>query len=410
MKTIYFDCFAGAAGDMLLGALLDVGLDFSALEGELRKLSIADYAISTRRLVKQNVTSQKFDVTLTKKTQYQHHGRMHSTTPHGRSYARIREILESASIPNVPKNRAVSAFHRLGVVEARIHGVDIESVHFHEVGAVDSIIDITGYFLGLHMLGIERVVSSPLPVGRGYVECAHGRMPIPAPATAKLLEGVPVMDNGLKGEVLTPTGALLLSESAESFGPIPEMKITKVGYGAGEKDQKNMPNVVRALLGESQPSRNDNHPPAIIAVLETNIDDMSPEFFPYLIKGALKAGALDAFSTPIVGKKGRPAQLFTILSPVSKKEALTRFVFQETSTLGVRHRTMHRSIAERQWMNVTLPWGQVRVKKGTFEGKLINLAPEYEDCKRLAEENGVPLKQVMEAAASRARETQGSRS
>ena len=241
------------------------------------------------------------------------------------------------------------------------------------------------------------------------MQCAHGRMPVPAPATAKLLEGVPVAESNLEGEVLTPTGALLLAESAAYFGPMPEMTITRVGYGAGDKDQPDTPNVVRAFLGESEASAESDAPPTTIAVLEANIDDMTPELFPHVIEGALKAGALDAFSIPVTGKKGRPAQLLTILSPLSKQDALTRFLFRETSTLGVRHRTTARAVAKRELMEVELPWGRVRVKKGAFEGALTNLAPEYEDCRRLAEESGVPLKGVIEAALTRAREIVGGR-
>ena len=405
MKTIYFDCFAGAAGDMLVGALLDVGLDFTALEGELAKLEIGGYSLSNDSALKQGVTSRKFRVNITHETRHHHHEGHH----HGRSYSQIREILEKAPIPETPKNRAISAFHRLGVVEAGIHGVSLDEIHFHEVGAVDSIIDVTGYFLGLHMLSVERVTASPLPVGSGFVQCAHGRMPVPAPATAKLLEGVPVAKGNLKGEVLTPTGALLLAESAEFFGPMPEMTITRVGYGAGDKDQPDTPNVVRAFLGESKASTEGDGPPAAIAVLEANIDDMSPELFPHVIEGALKEGALDAFSIPVTGKKGRPAQLLTILCPLAKQDALTRFLFRETSTLGVRRRTTERAVAEREWVDVDLPWGRVRVKKGAFEGAVTNLAPEFEDCRRLAEECGVPLKGVIEAALARAREMLESR-
>ena len=359
--------------------------------------------------MKQGVTSRKFSVDITRETHHHHEGEgSHGAHHHGRSYSQIREILEKAPIPETPKDRAISAFHRLGVVEAGIHGVSLDEIHFHEVGAVDSIIDVTGYFLGLHMLGIERVAASPLPTGSGFVQCAHGRMPVPAPATAKLLEGVPVAQNNLEGEVLTPTGALLLTESAEFFGPVPEMTITRVGYGAGDKDQPDTPNVVRAFLGESETGTEVDAPPTTIVVLEANIDDMTPELFPHVIEGALKAGALDAFSIPVTGKKGRPAQLLTILSPLAKQDVLTRFLFRETSTLGVRHRTTARAVAERAWMEVDLAWGKVRVKKGTFEGALTNLAPEYEDCRRLAEESGVPLKEVIEAALARAREMSGS--
>ena len=409
MKTIYFDCFAGAAGDMLVGALIDVGLDFKALEGELAKLEVGGYFLSSDSVIKQGVTSQKFSVNITQKTRHHHHEEHHhGAHHHGRSYSQIREILEKAPIPEIPKSRAIRAFHRLGAVEAGIHGVSLDEIHFHEVGAVDSIVDVTGYFLGLHLLGVERVAASPLPVGSGFVQCAHGRMPVPAPATAKLLEGAPVAESSLEGEVLTPTGALLLSESAEFFGPMPEMTITRVGYGAGDKDQPDTPNAVRAFLGESEAGAEGDGPPNAVAVLEANIDDMNPELFPHVIEGALKEGALDAFSMPVTGKKGRPGQLLTILSPLAKQDALTRFLFRETSTLGVRHRTTARAVAERAWMEVDLAWGKVRVKKGTFEGALTNLAPEYEDCRRLAEESGVPLKEVIEAALARAREMTGS--
>lgn len=405
MRTLYFDCFAGAAGDMLLGALLDVGLDFAALEAELAKLGLADYSLSVRSVVKGGVSARQFSVSV-REAAPRHDGGEGGEKPHGRSLARIQAMLEGAPIPEAPKRRAVAAFRRLGAVEAGIHGTRLEAVHFHEVGAVDSIIDIAGYFLGLHLLGVERVAASPLPTGRGWVECAHGRMPAPAPATAKLLEGVPVSDNGLEGEVLTPTGALLLGESAEFFGPMPDMTIARVGYGAGEKDFADAPNLVRAFLGETAPAGGGpENPPAVIAALEANVDDMSPELVPHVIEGAMRAGALDAFSIPVTGKKGRPAQLLTILAPLSKREALTRFLFRETSTLGVRHRQARRSVAAREWVEVELPWGRARVKKASYGGEPVNLAPEYEDCRRLAEAGGVPLKRVMEAAAARARET-----
>lgn len=416
MKTLYFDCFAGASGDMLLGALIDLGLDLATLEAELRKLAVGGYALSAEKTIKQGVSARKFRVRLSPSPAPAHHHREAAhhhrgegapgAGGHGRSYARIRDILESAPIPETPKARAISAFHRLGSVEAEIHGVGIEDIHFHEVGAVDSIIDITGYFLGLHTLGVERVAASPLPVGSGYVDCAHGRMPIPAPATAKLLEGVPVAEGGLEGEALTPTGALLLRESAEFFGPMPAMTIARVGYGAGDREQPRVPNLVRAFLGESAPAPEGGDPPARVAVLEANIDDMRPELFPHVIERALRAGALDAFSAPVTGKKGRPAQLLTVLCPPERQEALTRLLFRETSTLGVRHRTQRRAVAGRKWVEVDLPWGRVRVKQGIREGCVVNLAPEYEDCRRLAEESGVPLKEVIEAAAARAREAQ----
>ncbi|MEE9275148.1 MAG: nickel pincer cofactor biosynthesis protein LarC [bacterium] len=400
MSAIYFDCFAGASGDMLLGALLDLGLPLETLEKALAGIKLEEYSLSLRRVVKQGVSAAKFGVH-TKDGGGRAHDHDH---PHalGRSLSQIERLLREGTLPERPRERALRAFRRLGEVEAGIHDVPIEEIHFHEMGAVDSIVDITGFFLALDALGIERVFSSPLPVGRGFVMCAHGRMPVPAPATAKLLEGIPVFDNGLEGEILTPTGALLLAESAEGFGPMPPMTVRRVGYGAGDRDQP-VPNAVRALLGETAPAPRTDAPPGSVAVLEANLDDMRPELFPHVFEGALARGALDAFAAPVVGKKGRPAHLLTLLCPEERRAELTRFLFRETTTLGVRHRLAARATAERDWLEVDLPWGRVRVKRATFEGEVVNLAPEYEDCRRLAESSGVPLKEVIEAASAAAR-------
>lgn len=400
MKTIYFDCFAGASGDMLLGAMLDLGLPLETLTAEIAKLELGPCGINAHKTVKCGISATQFRV---KSPEAEHADHNHPST-HGRPLSGIEKIIKNAPIQSGAKAAALKAFRRLGEVEAGIHNVPVESVHFHEVGAVDSIIDITGFFLALDILGVERVLASPLPVGRGFTGGAHGKMPVPAPATAKLLQGVPVLDNGLQGEVLTPTGALLLSESAEAFGPMPTMTITAVGHGSGEMDQP-VPNIVRAFLGEGT-ALSSAHPNTI-SVLETNIDDMNPETYPYVLDGAMKQGALDAFLVPTVGKKGRPASLLTLLCPVDKQEALIAYLMRETTTLGVRHRQTSRVTAERDWLEVETPWGRVRVKRAHFEGAVVNCAPEYEDCRKLAESSGAPLKEIISAAAAAARERQG---
>ncbi|MEE9255902.1 MAG: nickel pincer cofactor biosynthesis protein LarC, partial [bacterium] len=362
-----------------------------------------DWRLSAERTVKRGVSATQFLVDAPQPAggtggavgEGESHGHANGL---GRSLSGIERLLREAPLPPRPRERALAAFRRLGKVEAEIHDVPIERIHFHEMGAVDSIVDITGYFIALELLGIERVISSPLPVGRGFTASAHGRIPIPAPATARLLEGVPILDNGMEGEVLTPTGALLLSESAESFGPMPSMTVTAVGHGSGRMDQP-IPNIVRAFLGESEESKS-TPAPGTIAVLETNIDDMSGEIFPYVIEGALALGALDAFAIPSVGKKGRPASLLTILCPLELQDELTRYLFRETTTLGVRYRSAERAVAERDWAEVDTPWGRVRVKRARYRGETVNIAPEFEDCRKLAESAGVPLKEVLAAAAA----------
>jgi len=403
MKTIYFDCFAGASGDMLLGAMLDLGLPLDTLKEHLGKLALTDYELTLGQVVKCGVTAMQFRV----ETHFDQSDcstrRTRGPDAHGCSLKTIEQIIREAEIPPHPQERALKAFRRIGTVEAGIHGVPVESIHFHEIGAIDSIIDICGYFIALELMDIERVISSPLPLGKGFVETTHGRMPVPAPATAKLLEGIPVTDNGMEGEVLTPTGALLLSESAEAFQTMPSMTVASVGHGSGEKNQP-IPNIVRAFLGESSSNPYATSQPDIVSVLETNIDDMSAEIFPHIIEGLMSRGALDAFVTPTIGKKGRPASLLTALCPPEKHDALTLYLIQETTTLGVRHRISARTTVERNWIDVTLPWGQVRVKRGRYKGKTVNLAPEFEDCRNLAESAGIPLKEVLDTATAYARQ------
>jgi uncharacterized protein (TIGR00299 family) protein len=399
MKTIYFDCFAGASGDMLLGSMIDLGLPLEVLLAEIAKLKLAPCDISAYKSEKCGISATQFRVNT---PEVEHANHSYSST-RGHPLSKIEKIIREAPIQSTAKASALKAFRRLGEVEAGIHNVPVESVHFHEVGAIDSIIDITGFFIALEMLGIKRVLASPLPVGKGFIGGAHGRMPVPAPATAKLLEGVSVLDNGLQGEVLTPTGALLLSESAEAFGPMPPMTILTVGHGSGEMEQP-IPNIVRAFLGESaiEPVASPTTHSDTTSVLETNIDDMNPETYPYVIDGAMRHGALDVFLIPTVGKKGRPAILLTVLCPTEKQEALIVYLMRETTTLGVRHRQTSRVTADRDWLEVETPWGGVRVKRARFEGAVVNLAPEYEDCRKLAESSGVPLKEIISAATAAA--------
>jgi hypothetical protein len=382
MKTLYFDCYCGASGDMIVGALVDAGADFGQIVASLKSLDLSGYSLSAERIDKHGTTATQFTVETD-----EHH-------PH-RHLRHILEIIRSGDLPESVIEASEETFRRIGECEAAIHGTTIEKIHFHEVGAVDSIIDVVGAHLALHQLGIERVEASALHVGSGTVKCAHGVMPVPAPATAALLKGVPSYGGEVDGELVTPTGAALVSQLAKRFGPMPQMVTEAIGYGSGTKDLPDRPNVLRVLIGETSAALPATEP---IVVMETNIDDMNPELLPTLIEDALEAGARDAFLTPVLGKKGRPAHRITVLCDEGQEAKLAGVLFRGSTTLGVRMRTEQRICLERSWRNAETPWGSVRVKLGSLDGAQTAAAPEYEDCKRLAAEHDVPVRQVYEAA------------
>ena len=388
MKTLYFDCFSGASGDMILGALIDAGADFGVVRAGLESLNVPGYAVSSERVKKHGIMATQFSVNIAED----------APRPH-RPLDQILEIIDDAALPEAVKKASAETFTRLAECEAAVHGAATDQIHFHELGAIDSIADIVGTHLALHTLEIERVVSSPLCVGSGTVETAHGVMPVPAPATALLLKGVPCFGGGVSGELVTPTGAALIVQLAQAFGPMPLIAIAAVGYGSGTRELPDRPNVLRVLIGETPASLS---PTETIVIVEANVDDMNPELLPPLVAETLEAGARDAFLTPIIGKKGRPAYKVTVLCEEPDVARIARVLFDNSTTLGLRTRTERRICLDREWKTAPTPWGTVRVKIGRLHGRETTRAPEFEDCRRLAEEAGVPVRTVYEAALAAA--------
>ena len=382
MKIAYFDCIAGASGDMILGALLDAGLPEATLRERLAALRLDGFDLRCQRVVKNGFSAIKVDVLVAGDVPARHLPEIEAI------------VLGSDLLPTI-KERAAGIFRRLGEVEAGIHGTTMDQVHLHELGGVDTIVDVVGALAGLDALGVEAVYASPLPLGRGFVRGAHGQIPLPAPATLALLKGVPVVGTDLDVELVTPTGAALLSSLAVAFGPIPAMTLTAVGYGAGGRDLS-IPNVLRLLLGDQ--AAPNTAITETLAVLETNIDNLNPEIYDYVMARLFKAGALDVFLSPIQMKKNRPATLLRVLCRPGDTDALTAILFAETSTLGVRRQMVTRHCLARSSHTVETPYGPVRIKIATWGEGQAKAAPEYDDCRRLAESSGVPLREVYRAA------------
>ncbi|MBO0857101.1 MAG: nickel pincer cofactor biosynthesis protein LarC [Chloracidobacterium sp.] len=399
-RALYLDCFAGASGDMLIGAMLDCGLDLESLRGELLKLGVEGYELSLKRVNRSGISASKFDVHLTGEphTHGHHHDRHHNHEhSHHRALSEIVQIISSSSLGSKVKQRAQTIFQRIGEAESKIHDIPIESVHFHEVGAIDSIVDIVGACVAFEALKIGRIISSPLHVGSGTFKCAHGTYPIPGPATAELLKGVPIYSKDVEGELLTPTGAAIISTLAESYGPMPMMKIEKIGYGAGTRDYPKFPNALRALIGELE--EDADRTPGALTVIEASIDDLNPQVFGYLMEKALAAGALDIFYTPAQMKKNRPGVLLTLLCDPADRERMCDLIFRETTTLGVRYRTEQREILTREFVTVETEYGPIRIKVSrSKDGQVMNVSPEFEDCRAAAEKNGVGLRDAQTAA------------
>ena len=395
MKVLYFDCFSGAAGDMVLGSLIDAGVPLEEVRRALGSLAIEPEMVWTDRVVRTGISATKFCVRGEDGGDHHHH-------PH-RHLKGVYTLIDGSALSASGKSRAKALFERLGEAEAAIHGTTMEKVHLHEVGALDSIIDIVGSVFALEWLGADEIVSSPLNVGSGTVKVAHGLYPVPAPATMRLLEGVPVYAGEQKAELVTPTGALIVSSYAKSYGPIPPMKVQKIGYGAGTRDFGDAPNVLRVLIGEADTAGGPKGPPYTAAitdvvVIECEIDDMNPQIFGVLMDRLLAEGALDVFYTAVQMKKNRPGTLLTIIAPPDRREHLTSLVFSETTTIGVRYREMARECLERETLTVDTPLGVLRVKVARRNGRVLNASPEFDDCARVARERGVPLKDVQAAA------------
>ena len=383
---LYLDCFSGASGDMMLGAMLDLGLPLDGLKHALGSLALEYGDVTADKVTRAGVTATKF--------------RLHDTRPpargngHGHYHLKgIVNAIRASALKPESQERAIQLFERLAEAEAAIHGTPIEKVHLHEVGALDSIIDIVGSVYAFDYFGIDDVVASPLNVGGGMVRCAHGDFPVPAPATARLLINAPVYSNG-NSEMVTPTGALLVTGYARSFGPIPPMRVERIGYGAGDRDPKGTPNVLRVLKG----SRADASADGRVVKIECEIDDMNPQLFGPLMENLLAAGALDVFYTPVQMKKSRPGTLVTVVAPPAARVSLTDILFRDSTTIGIRYEEMSRTCLDRTTETVQTPYGEVRFKIARRDGQELNASPEFEDCARLAAQHGVSIKTVQTAA------------
>lgn len=382
-KIAYFDCFSGISGDMILGALLDAGLDFDALKAGIAKLNLPGCTLEHRKVSKRNIAATKFDVLDAGGQKYRH-------------LADLNKVVAAAAISDDVKRTAKKIFLRIAEAEARIHDQPLEKVHFHEIGAVDTIVDVVGALVALEILDVEQVFSSPLNVGSGFVEFSHGKFPVPAPATAEILKGVPVYSTDATGELVTPTGAAIISEVAGSFGDMPMLTTQAVGYGAGERDRE-QPNVLRVFIGHL--AADDDPARDTITVIETNIDDMNPQFYESVFEKLFANGALDVFMTNIMMKKSRPAIQLTVLCTPEKEPQLTQLIFEETTTIGLRIRQEARRKLQREVREIETEFGKIKFKVSLLDGKILNHSPEYEDCKKIAQEHGLSVKEVSERLA-----------
>ena len=445
MRVAYLECFSGMSGDMFLGALVDAGVPPQLLQETVAALGLVA-RLEISRVVRNGISGTKVDVCVdgekdspreehwaqqkragassaaeVEHDHGHHHDRKHEhphshehdsetglsptgqPAPYRHSHARglneIREIIRKAAISDTSKKAAIAIFAALGTAEAKIHATSIENVHFHEVGAVDAMVDIVCAAVGAEALGVEEIVCSPLNVGGGTVECAHGTFPVPAPATLELLREIPVYSSGVPAELVTPTGAAIVKILAKRFAPFPAMTIEKSGYGAGTREFAGHPNVVRLTVGETPSRLAAKMASETLTVLEANLDDLNPQVFGYVMDRLLEEGAWDAFGVPVQMKKNRPGMLLTVLCKPEDSDKLTQLLFTETSTLGVRRRDQVRQTLARRWEHVSTEWGEVRIKIASMNGTVTNYAPEYEDCRRIATEHGVPLKMVMQEAS-----------
>jgi pyridinium-3,5-bisthiocarboxylic acid mononucleotide nickel chelatase len=397
-KILYFDCFAGASGDMVLGALLDAGLPLAQLEAALGSLMIPGYRLSADRVMRAGLSATKFRLHEEASDEHPHehphqHPHAHEHGEH-HSLAEIVALIGKSSLNAEGRERAIALFRRLAEAEADIHQMPVEEVHLHEVGALDSIVDIVGAVFGLQWFGAARIVSSPLNVGGGMVRSAHGVFPVPAPATLRLLEGVPVYSSGIQMETVTPTGALLLTGHTREFGPLPAMTVERVGYGAGDRDLPATPNVLRVVVGHDVAGSSAQR----VVVLECEIDDMNPQIYGVLLDALYGAGALEVFYTAVQMKKNRPGTLLTVVAPPQLRDPLTAIVFRETTTIGLRYQELSRDCLEREVVAIETPVGPIRFKIARRGGEVWNVSPEFDDCSRAAADYSLPVKQVLNLA------------
>ena len=382
-RVIYFDCFSGISGDMILGSLVDLGVDIKLIRKELKKINLKGYKLTSHQVKRNGIMGTKVNVVIDPSIQKRNQAR---------SFTDIKKLIVKSSLSENVKTDSIEIFRRIGTVEAKIHGTSLDKIHFHEIGAIDSIIDIVGGAICMSLLNIDLVFSSALNTGEGLINCEHGTIPIPAPATLKLLEGIPCYSSGTKNELTTPTGAAFIGYYGSKFGSLPKMNIMKSGYGAGSHEIKEIPNLLRVVLGEVL------IPSKIITmkVIETNIDDMNPEFYDHIMSQLLIAGAADVFLTAVHMKKNRPGTLLTTVVSNDKFHSIVQIILEETSTFGIRHYDVVRTELKRENKLIKTPFGKVRIKIGTFAGSRLTVSPEYEDCKKLALKKGIPVKRVYE--------------
>lgn len=378
MRILYFDCPTGISGDMCLASLIDLGVSVEKLKKELKKLNLSGYEIKVTRENRGAVNGVRFKV------------RSSETHPH-RTFKDIKKLIERSGLKKDVKEMSVRIFTNLARAEGKVHGINPLKVMFHEVGAIDSIVDIVGASIALNELDIDEVRASAIPTGSGFVDTMHGRLPVPAPATIEVLKGVPIVPSLIEMELTTPTGAVILKTVSKGFGKMPAMTVKNIGYGLGGKDFRETPNALRAVIGEADVLKDSS-----VIVIETNIDDMTPQTIGYLLERLIKQGALDAFITPVQMKKGRPGFLLTVLAGEKEKDKLTEIIFRESTSIGVRHYRAARTCLERKIARVKTPLGPVRVKVSTLGNEIVNVRPEYEDCKKIAEKKKLPLREVMD--------------
>ncbi len=388
MKIAHFDCFSGISGDMILGALVDAGLEVERLKAELAHLPLSGYALNAETVQRRGLRGTHVEVEVSEEGVERH---LHE----------IEEIIEGSDLPEKVKAQSLAIFRRLAEAEARVHGISMEKVHFHEVGAVDAIVDVAGAVVGLWLLGVERVYASPVHVGRGTLRCAHGMLPVPAPATQELLRGVPIYGRDVDAELVTPTGAAILTTLVEEFGSVPPMKTEQIGYGAGTRYLP-LPNLLRVSIGETT-EKIEGYEEDIVTVIETNIDDMNPQWYEHVMGRLFDAGALDVFLTPIQMKRNRPGVQLSVIATAERVPDMLEVMFAETTTIGVRTCPMRRWKLGRECVVVETRYGPIGAKVARRGEAVMNVAPEYRECQRVAEEQGVPLKEVFQLAQEAAR-------
>jgi len=379
MKTAYIDCFSGISGDMFLGALIDAGLPFEELKRALNTLPIAHYSIEAKKETRNGITGTRFVVNQEQEAHHSHRG-----------LREIREMIEKGILSNNVKERSLRVFEAIAVEEGKIHGCAKDEIHFHEIGAIDSIIDIVGTCFGIEFLGIDPIFSSRLPMGSGFIESGHGRIPVPAPATIALLKGVPVYDSGLECELVTPTGAALIREFAGSFGSMQPMTIEAVGYGAGSRILADRPNLLRIVIGKEETERAVES----LVVLESNLDDTNPEWLGFMMDRLFEAGALDVVFSPVHMKKNRPGVQIQVVGRPHQMDELMDIIFAESTTLGIRYSYSQRKILERTREEIDSPWGKIEIKKVTGPDGSPVYYPEYDVCRKIAKGRNIPVREV----------------